>query len=154
MTPSLSIVVACYNEELELPRCIAALDRYVASKPRGSIEVVLVDDGSVDGTWSVLEHAVRDRDGWRAIHLISNRGSHIALRCAYRHAAGEHVVNLPVDLQEPIENIDRLQAARDEQGADAVLAVRRSRDDGWWIRVTSRAYNTVMHLVGLKNLLH
>jgi polyisoprenyl-phosphate glycosyltransferase len=152
MTPSLSIVVACYNEEVELPHCIAALDRYIASKPPGSIEVVLVDDGSVDGTWSVLDRAIRERDGWRAIRLISNRGSHIALRCAYRHASGAYVVNLPVDLQEPIENIDRLQAARDEHGADAVLAVRRSRDDGWWIRVTSRAYNTVMHLVGLRNL--
>jgi len=152
MTPTLSIVVACYNEELELPRCIAALDRYIGSKPRGSIEVVLVDDGSTDGTWSVLDRAVRSREGWRAIQLISNRGSHIALRCAYRHATGARLVNLPADLQEPIENIDRLQAALDGEGADAVLAIRRSRNDGWWIRTTSRAYNAVMHLVGLRNL--
>jgi dolichol-phosphate mannosyltransferase len=57
-----------------------------------------------------------------------------------------------VDLQDPLENVDRLQAAMDEQRVDAVLAVRRSRGDGRWERATSRLYNRAMHLAQLRNV--
>lgn len=152
MTPAVSIIVPCFNEERELPRCIDAIERYVASKAPGSIEVVMVDDGSTDATWPVIQRAAADRPYWRAIRFITNRGSHIALRCACRYASGARVVNLPVDLQEPVENIDKLQHAMDERDADAVLAVRRTRGDGWWERITSRIYNRVLHAVGLRNV--
>jgi glycosyltransferase involved in cell wall biosynthesis len=150
--PSLTIVVPCFNEERALPACIESVARYISSKPVDAIEVVLVDDGSTDGTWSVMQRLVAGRPRWKAIRFIANRGSHIALRCAYRHALGARVVNLPVDLQDPIENIDRFQRAMDEQGADAVLAVRQTRADGWWAETTSRLYNGAMHLVNLRNV--
>jgi glycosyltransferase involved in cell wall biosynthesis len=152
MTPAISIIVPCFNEEAELPRCIAAVERYVASRAPGSIEIVMVDDGSTDRTWEVIRQAAAGRTYWRAIRLITNRGSHTALRCACRYATGSRVVNLPVDLQEPVENIDKLSASMDERGADAVLAVRRTRGDGRWERVTSRLYNRILHAVGLRNL--
>jgi polyisoprenyl-phosphate glycosyltransferase len=152
MRPDLSIVVPCFNEESELPRCIAAIDQYVAAKRPGSVEVVMVDDGSVDATWSIIRRAADGRPCWRGLRFMSNRGSHIALRCACRYATGARVVNLPVDLQEPVENIDRLQQAMDAQQVDAVLAVRRTRADGWVERTTSRMYNRVLHAVGLRNI--
>ncbi|MBI3492897.1 MAG: glycosyltransferase [Acidobacteria bacterium] len=152
MTPSVTIVIPCFNEETALPRCIDRVARYVAAQPLGSVEVVLVDDGSTDGTWSVLERLLEGRAGWRAIRLITNRGSHVALRCACRYATGARVVNLPVDLQDPIENIDRLLETMNEQGVDAVLAVRRTRNDGWWSELTSRLYNGAMHLVNLRKV--
>jgi dolichol-phosphate mannosyltransferase len=149
---SLSVVIACYNEEQALPACIAGVERYVASKPADSVEVVVVDDGSTDGTWRVLQRLIAGRRGWRGVRLIANRGSHVALRCAYRHTTGMRVVNLPVDLQDPIENVDLLRSAMDDQGADAVLAVRRSRDDGWYTERMSRLYHSVLHLVNLRNV--
>lgn len=149
---SLSIVIPCFNEEQSLPACVDSVARYIASRPADEIEVVIVDDGSTDGTWAEIERLVTNRRGWKAVRFFANRGSHIALRCAYRHTTGARVVNLPVDLQEPIDNIDRLRAAMDDQDADAVLAVRRSRGDGWWERATSRVYNTAMHLVDLRNV--
>lgn len=152
MTPALSIIVPCFNEEAELPRCIAAIERYITSKAPGSVEIVMVDDGSTDSTWAVIRHAAAGRPYWRAVRFITNRGSHTALRCACRYASGSRVVNLPVDLQEPVENIDKLLQAMDEQQAEAVLAVRRTRGDGWWERITSRIYNRVMHAVGLRNV--
>lgn len=152
MTPAISIIVPCFNEEAELPRCVEAIERYIATKAPGSIEIVMVDDGSTDATWSVIQRAAAGRPYWRAIRFITNRGSHIALRCACRYASGARVVNLPVDLQEPVENIDKLLQAMDEQQADAVLAVRRTRGDGWWERITSRLYNRVLHAVGLRNI--
>jgi glycosyltransferase involved in cell wall biosynthesis len=152
MTPAVSIIVPCFNEEQELPRCIAALERYAASKAPGSVEIVMVDDGSTDGTWRVIQSAADGRPGWRGVRFITNRGSHIALRCACRHSSGVRVVNLPVDLQEPVENIDRLMQAMDERHVDAVLAVRRTRADGWWERATSRIYNQILHAVGLRNI--
>ena len=151
-TPALSIVIPCFNEERALPLCIESVSAYVASKPGGSVEVVLVDDGSTDATWTVIQRAAAGRPHWGGIRFITNRGSHIALRCACRYATGARVVNLPVDMQEPVENIDRLLHAMDEQEADAVLAVRRTRGDGWLERVTSRTYNLVLHAVGLRNV--
>jgi dolichol-phosphate mannosyltransferase len=150
--PTLSVVIPCFNEEEALPRCVDRVQQYVAAQPAGSTEVVLVDDGSTDGTWSVMARLLKGRPGWRAIRLITNRGSHIALRCACRHATGARLVNLPVDLQDPIENIDRLIQTMNEQRADAVLAVRRTRNDGWWSETTSRLYNGAMHLVNLRNV--
>jgi dolichol-phosphate mannosyltransferase len=76
----------------------------------------------------------------------------MALRCGYRHATGRLAVNLPVDLQEPIENIDRLRECMKAQSADGVLAVRRSRDDGWFAEITSRLYHGAMHLANLRNI--
>jgi dolichol-phosphate mannosyltransferase len=152
MTPAVSIIVPCFNEEMELPRCIAALEGYVASKPAGAIEIVIVDDGSTDRTWQLIEAAAAGRPYWRAVRFMTNRGSHMALRCACRLSSGARVVNLPVDLQEPVENIDRLVLAMDAEGADAVLAVRRSRADGLWERTTSRVYNRILHAVGLRNI--
>ncbi len=152
MIPAISIIVPCFNEERELPRCIAAIERYIASSPPGSIEIVMVDDGSTDGTWQVIQRAAAAKPYWRAIRFITNRGSHIALRCACRYATGARVVNLPVDLQEPVENIDKLLQAMDGQQAEAVLAVRRTRGDGLWERATSRIYNRVLHAVGLRNI--
>ncbi|MBZ5559477.1 MAG: glycosyltransferase [Acidobacteriia bacterium] len=152
MPPQLSIVIPCFNEEQSLPACVDGVARYAASKPAGSIEVVLVDDGSTDGTWATITRLLQGRAGWRAVRLISNRGSHVALRCAYRHTTGEQVVNLPVDLQDPISNIDRFREAMEQQGADAVLAVRQTRADGWFAESTSRLYHGAMHLVHLRNV--
>ena len=150
--PQLSIVIPCFNEEAALAGCIAGVDRYVSAKPPGSIEVVLVDDGSTDGTWAVVERLFSGRPGWRGIRFIANRGSHMALRAAYRETTGRRVVNLPVDLQDPIENIDRLQQAMDEQGVDAVLAVRKTRADGRFAEISSRMYHGAMHLAELRNV--
>ena len=152
MTPQLSIVIPCFNEEQSLPACVAGVAAYVASKPAGSVEVVLVDDGSTDGTWAAMTRLLQGRAGWRAVRLISNRGSHVALRCAYRHTTGERVVNLPVDLQDPISNIDRFREAMEQQGADAVLAVRQTRADGWFAETTSWLYHGALHLVNLRNV--
>jgi dolichol-phosphate mannosyltransferase len=152
--PRLSIVVPCYNEEQTIPLCVAALQGYVSAQPTGSrpIEVVFVDDGSKDGTWAALNGAVAGRAGWRAVRLMTNRGSHVALRCGFRHTTGDRVVNLPVDLQDPLENIDRLMDVMDRTGADGVLAVRRTRADGVIDSVASRMYHGSMHLVGLRNI--
>jgi glycosyltransferase involved in cell wall biosynthesis len=152
MTPALSIVIPCFNEEQSLPACVAGVGAYLASKPAGSIEVVLVDDGSTDGTWDAMRRLIDGRAGWRAVRFMANRGSHIALRCAYRHTTGSRVVNLPVDLQEPIENIDLLMRAMDQQQVDGVLAIRRSRDDGWFTDTMSRVYHSALHMVNLRNV--
>jgi glycosyltransferase involved in cell wall biosynthesis len=152
MTPAVSIIVPCFNEERDLPRCVLALERYVATKAPGSVEIVMVDDGSTDATWSLIRRAADGRPYWRALRFITNRGSHMALRAACRYAAGARIVNLPVDLQEPVENVDRLLEALQAEQADAVLAVRRSRADGWVERLTSRGYNYLLHAVGLRNI--
>jgi polyisoprenyl-phosphate glycosyltransferase len=150
--PSVSIVLPCYHEQESLPRCIEALDAYAATKPAGWLEVVFVDDGSRDGTWDLLERAVSGREGWRAVRFLRNSGSHIAIRCGYRYTHGERVVNLPVDLQDPVENIDLLLERMNETNADAVLAVRKERGDSRIDRFMSRMYNRALHLSGLKNI--
>jgi polyisoprenyl-phosphate glycosyltransferase len=149
-TPDLSIVIPCFNEEQSLPACVAALDRYVASRPGQVIEVVFVDDGSTDGTWRLMQTLLASHPRWHAMRLMANRGSHIALRCGFRCSTGARVVNLPADLQEPIENIDRLWRAMDEQKVDGVLAVRQTRGDGFYTDTMSRVYHGALHYVNLK----
>jgi polyisoprenyl-phosphate glycosyltransferase len=152
LEPALTIVVPCFNEELGLAACAEVIAAWVDKRPAGSIEVVMVDDGSSDGTWKVMKSIVASQPNFRALKLLTNRGAHIALRCGYRAARGHRVVNLPADLQEPIDNLDLLMKEMDENGADAVLAVRRSRADDRGSKISSRLYHSAMKFVNLKNV--
>ena len=74
----LSVVVPCYNEEARLPRSLGAVSQYLASR-QASFELILVDDGSTDGTAPVIRQAERERPNVRAVLLLPNRGKGRAL---------------------------------------------------------------------------
>src|SRR5918993_5335821 len=107
--PSLSVVVPVYNSEGSLRPLVERLEpvlRDVAS----DFEVLLVNDGSRDGSWSVVEELAAGRPWVRGLDLMRNYGQHNALLCGIRAARHPVVVTLDDDLQNPPEEIPKLLA--------------------------------------------
>ena len=106
----LSIVVPCYNEEQRLPRTIEQIQRYLDA---GKIahELILVDDGSADGTRIIMDAAAERYPAVRVEGLPHNRGKGRALAVGVQAATGDEVLITDADLSTPIEELEKLQAA-------------------------------------------
>ena len=124
--PSLSIVIPIFNEEDNVP--LLAEEIRQALDPRGvAYEVVAVDDGSTDGTWSRLE-AVRARDPrWVLVGLRRNFGQTAAMSAGFDHVLGDVIVTLDGDLQNDPADIPRLLDLAKEY--DVVSGWRKNRQD-------------------------
>ena len=124
--PALSIVIPIFNEEENVP--ILADEIRQALDPHGiAYEVVAVDDGSTDGSWSRLE-AVRAADPrWILVALRRNFGQTAALSAGFDHACGEVIVPLDGDLQNDPADIPRLLALAKDY--DIVSGWRKNRQD-------------------------
>jgi glycosyltransferase involved in cell wall biosynthesis len=124
--PALSIVIPVFNEEDNVP--ILAAEIRDALDPHGiAYEVIAVDDGSTDGSWSRLE-AVRAGDPrWILVALRRNFGQTAALSAGFDHARGEVIVPLDGDLQNDPADIPRLLALAKDY--DIVSGWRKNRQD-------------------------
>lgn len=132
---SLSIVVPVYNSEQSLPLLLARLDGIKRLAHR--FEVVLVNDGSRDGSHKVLEEEARNYRWMRVIHLMRNYGQHNALLCGIRSATGDVVVTLDDDLQNPPEEIPKL-LAKLQDGYDMVYGFPEQESHGFLRDLASR----------------
>lgn len=124
--PSLSIVVPCYNEEAcltELHARLSAAARSVA----GDYEIVLVNDGSRDRSWEMMQALAAGDPHLVAINLSRNHGHQLALTAGLDLCSGERILIIDADLQDPPELLPEMLAVMDQQGADVVYAVRRAR---------------------------
>jgi undecaprenyl-phosphate 4-deoxy-4-formamido-L-arabinose transferase len=137
--PRVSLVIPVFNEETNLPEL---LDRTsaVAATIAGGCEIVLVDDGSRDGSVALLRAAAAERSGVVAVELNRNYGQHAAVFAGFAAARGEILVTLDADLQNPPEEIPKLVARMDE-GYDVVGSVRAEREDSFFRRAASRIVN-------------
>jgi polyisoprenyl-phosphate glycosyltransferase len=141
---SVDIVVPAYNEADSLTELVARILAVMDSMPYRA-RLLIVNDGSTDGSAALLtELAARDsRVG--ALHLTRNFGHQAALTAGLDVADADAVVMMDADLQKPPELIPDLLAAW-ENGADVVHAVRRpSRVEGWFKRNTSRWFYRAMN---------
>ena len=109
----LSVVIPCYNEEQRLPRTIDLVERYFDGK-KTAHELILVDDGSADGTRRVMDAAAAHHDSVRVEALPENRGKGRALAVGVEAAKGDEILLTDADLSTPIEEIEKLQAAIDK----------------------------------------
>ncbi|MBL9125172.1 MAG: glycosyltransferase family 2 protein [Planctomycetaceae bacterium] len=116
----LSVVIPVYNSAEILPLLVARL-RQVLDKLALTYELVLVEDGGPDHSWSVLtELQSQDPERIVAVQLMRNYGQHNALMCGFRHARGELIVTMDDDLQHPPEEIPKLLEAIRGQDLDLV----------------------------------
>jgi undecaprenyl-phosphate 4-deoxy-4-formamido-L-arabinose transferase len=128
----LSVVIPVYNSanslKLLLERLSAELQRSV-----GSYEIVLVDDGSRDDSWAVIE-SLRSQYGNHllAIQLMRNYGQHNALMCGLRAARGAYIVTMDDDLQNPPEEIGRLLQHIRSERLDLVYGCPSARHHAAW----------------------
>ncbi|MEO8744772.1 MAG: dolichyl-phosphate beta-glucosyltransferase [Candidatus Dormiibacterota bacterium] len=120
--PRLSVVIPSYNEEQRLPRTVEQVEEYLDARG-DSYELILVDDGSTDGTRKVMEAAAARNPRVRIETLPHNRGKGRALAEGVAAAKGTEILVTDADLSTPIEELEKLQAALDK-GAGVAIASR------------------------------
>jgi dolichyl-phosphate beta-glucosyltransferase len=120
--PQLSVVIPAYNEEQRLPRTVELIERYLDGKGI-SYELILVDDGSTDGTRQVMDVAAERNRKVRLESLPTNRGKGRALAAGVAVSSGEEVLVTDADLSTPIEELENLEAAL-KSGAGVAIASR------------------------------
>jgi glycosyltransferase involved in cell wall biosynthesis len=150
----LSIVIPCYNEELGLAECVQQVQQVLAElADKGKIDrssnVWLVDDGSRDGTWGVIEALAKRGSNVIGVKLSRNRGHQNALLAGLLSADGDAVISIDADLQDDISVIEEMiDAYRD--GNEVVFGVRRSRvQDSFLKRWTAQRYYALLRILGV-----
>jgi glycosyltransferase involved in cell wall biosynthesis len=150
----LTIVVPCYNEQEVLPetirRLLGTLDRMIEHQkilPRSC--VYLVDDGSQDGTWKLIEEFADKDPRVIGIKLSRNVGHQNALLAGLLTADGDALVSIDADLQDDVNIIEEMM---DEFrcGKEVVYGARKRRDtDGAFKRLSARAFYKILRLMGV-----
>jgi undecaprenyl-phosphate 4-deoxy-4-formamido-L-arabinose transferase len=116
----ISVVIPVYNSAEMLPMLQARLDAVLRALGN-SFEVIYVDDGSQDASWSVLRQLEQQfRGNVVAVQLMRNYGQHNALMCGFRQARGNYIITMDDDLQHPPEEIPKLLAAIKQSDLDLV----------------------------------
>ena len=148
--PKVSVVVPVYFNAESLPRMAERL-RAIAASADFDLEVVFVDDGSGDDSWTRIEEIARGWPAARGIRLTRNFGSQMAIAAGLREARGDAAAVLSADLQEPPELLPEMVAAW-SRGAVAVLAVRKSRPEGWTTRAAAGMYYGTLRRLALSEM--
>jgi dolichyl-phosphate beta-glucosyltransferase len=136
----LSVVIPCYNEEQRLPRTIEQIERYLDGK-KAAYELILVDDGSQDGTRAVMDAAAANHGAVRVEALPHNRGKGRALAVGVEAAKGDEILVTDADLSTPIEELENLRAAL-SGGAGIAIGSRALR--GSRVEVSQPIYRVLM----------
>lgn len=141
-----SVIVPCFNEAESLPQLLRELA--AVRTEAGITEVIVVDDGSWDGSFSVVRDASAADPLVRGIRLQGNRGKAAALAAGFAEAGGDVLVTLDADLQDDPAEIPKLLAAL--AAADLAVGRKTPRRDPWTKVVPSRIFNALVHrLTGL-----
>lgn len=143
MRPDLSVVVPVYNEAESLPELADQIREALAGL---DYEVWLIDDGSDDGSWSVISRLHEEDGRFAGARFRRNYGKSAALAAGFRRATGRYIATLDADLQDdPAELPEMVQ--RLERGADLVSGWKRRRRDPWEKRIPSKFFNWVTRVV-------
>ena len=124
---ALSIVVPCFNEEA----CLTELHLRLGAAARAAVaenyELVLVNDGSRDGSWTMMQRLAAEDAHVVAVNLSRNHGHQLALTAGLDLCRGDKILIIDADLQDPPELLSAMMHAMREQEADVVYGVRKSR---------------------------
>jgi len=124
---ALSIVIPCFNEE----SCLRELHQRLSAAARIAVgedyELVLVNDGSRDASWPLMQELAADDPHVLAVNLSRNHGHQLALTAGLDLCRGATILIIDADLQDPPELLPAMYSALRDQGADVVYGVRRSR---------------------------
>ncbi|MGP7795480.1 glycosyltransferase family 2 protein [Sphingomonas sp. CLY1604] len=146
--PALSVVIPCYNEAA----CLDLLHARVAAAARAAVgddhEIVLINDGSRDDSWAVMQRLSAQDPRLVAINLSRNHGHQLALTAGLDLCSGEQILIIDADLQDPPELLADMRATMAAQQADVVYAVRRKREgETIFKKATAAAFYRVLDRV-------
>src|ERR1700744_952026 len=143
MQLDISIVVPLFNEEESLPELVAWIDR-VCNEYGYRYEVVMVDDGSTDNSWSVIEQLGQQYNTVRGIRFQRNYGKSAALNEGFRATMGNVVITMDADLQDSPDEIPELYRMIIVDGFDLVSGWKKVRYDNVVTKnIPSKLYNAV-----------
>jgi len=139
--PEISVVAPCHNEEGNIPALVEQISTALTGR---SVEIVLVDDCSTDGSWALLQKLGAQNPRVRALRFEYNCGQSAAMWAGIKAARGAVIITLDSDLQNPPAEIPKFLAAL--AGADCVCGSRvaaRAKGDNWVRRASSKIANGV-----------
>ena len=136
------VVIPVYNEEATLPTLFTRLAADLPCAGRPFI-VILVDDGSRDGSWNLLEKQAKADDRFLAIRLARNFGQHAAVLAGLDASRADVVVTMDADLQTPASELPKL-LAKLEEGYDVAGGWRQARHDSFHRKFFSKIMNRIV----------
>jgi glycosyltransferase involved in cell wall biosynthesis len=149
----ISVVVPVFNSERSLVQVVERIERTL-EQTGSNYEVVLVNDGSHDGSWQKIQELANQNPSVRGVRLMRNYGQHNALLCGIRSAVYPTAVTLDDDGQNPPEEIPKLLARLDE-GYDLVYGVPEHQQHGLWRNAASQLTKLAMQSVlGVESVRH
>ena len=142
----ISVVVPLFNEAESLPELVAWIDR-VAHENSLTYEVIMVDDGSTDGSWGVVKELSVRYPAVKGISFMRNYGKSAALYSGFEMASGEVVFTMDADLQDSPDEIPEMRRMILEDGYDLVSDWKRKRYDPIGKRWPSKFFNLTARIM-------
>lgn len=148
----ISVVIPLYNEEESLPELTAWIAQ-VMEQNGYSYDIVMIDDGSTDRSWSVIEALKKQNEHITGIRFRRNYGKSAALNVGFAAAEGEVVITMDADLQDSPDEIPGLYDRIKNQGADLVSGWKQKRYDPPSKTIPTKLFNAVTRkMSGIHNL--
>ncbi len=141
-----SIVVPVYNEEESIPELFDWVQK-VAEKHQFTYEVIFIDDGSKDKSWSVIQNIAQKYSAAVGLRFNRNYGKSAAVQTGFDHSQGEIVITMDADLQDSPDEIPDLIRMIEEEGYDLVSGWKKKRHDPISKTVPSKLFNRVTRMV-------
>lgn len=148
----ISIVIPLYNEEESLPELTAWIER-VMQENRFDYEIIFIDDGSTDGSYSIIRKLSERNPNIRCARFSRNYGKSPALHTGFRMAKGDVVITMDADLQDSPDEIPELFRMIKQDGYDLVSGWKKKRYDPLSKTIPTKLFNaTARKVSGIKNL--
>ncbi|WKZ22380.1 MAG: glycosyltransferase family 2 protein [Candidatus Brocadiaceae baterium WH-1] len=145
--PDISVVIPLYNEVDTIEPLIHSL---ISAMQGRSYEVIIVDDGSTDGSTEKLKECCARYANFRSIHFKKNTGQTAALDAGFQHAAGRYIVSMDADMQNDPADIPKLLEKLHTY--DMVCGWRQKRNDPWVKRVSSIVANFIRNKLSWEDI--
>jgi glycosyltransferase involved in cell wall biosynthesis len=147
----ISIIIPLYNEEESIPHLIEWIERIV-SEHGYSCEIIMINDGSNDSSWDVIENLAKKNNNIRGISFRRNYGKSAALHCGFQAAHGDVVITMDADLQDSPDEIPELYRMIKDENYDLVSGWKKKRYDNTFTKnIPSKIYNaTARKISGVK----
>jgi glycosyltransferase involved in cell wall biosynthesis len=156
VTPKYSVIATVYNDAyLAEAFCSEVINVFKGllktDNVKDCLEIILVNDGSTNDSLGVLKNLCDRFAELTVIDLSRNFGQHVAIMCGYRHAVGNLVIRLNIDMQDPPREIPKLLKVIEFEDVDLVVGLQRERKSSLQDKITSRAFFFVFnYLIGSK----
>ncbi|XOV91483.1 MAG: glycosyltransferase family 2 protein [Bacteroidota bacterium] len=145
-----SIVVPVFNEDESIPELFEWIQK-IAKQHKISYEVIFIDDGSKDNSWSVISEIAKKNPEAQGLKFNRNYGKSAAVQTGFDHASGEIVITMDADLQDSPDEIPELIRMIEEEKFDLVSGWKKKRHDPISKTIPSKLFNSVTRMVsGIK----